>query len=310
MKMPARSPLFIGLKHRFAAKPTSSDLGSYRIFTRAFDETVNASDLPDILPKQSPMQANSFEEAVGRFESEFTGERITFGAATAEFVRDLEVGIPKEIRARSVVSFLIDHSGSMKGLRMLSALLAVETAVDALANTGIDTEILGFTTTSWKGGRARRAWRWAGRPRNPGRLCDIRHIVYGAADRPSTIPWHLRLALRADLLRENIDGEALQWAGSRLDSRRWDHRVICMISDGAPVDDSTLHANQDRGLLVRHLDATERRLRSAGLVVGFLLIGGEHVRAPDLHELAAEPEAAGLSLLRLVRRALAASAFG
>jgi hypothetical protein len=105
MKMLARSPLFVGLKRRFAAGPNWSEHDSYRIFTTAFDETVDASDLPGILPKQSPMQANSFEEAVGCFESEFSGERITFGAATAEFVRDLEAGIPREIRARSVVSF-------------------------------------------------------------------------------------------------------------------------------------------------------------------------------------------------------------
>jgi cobaltochelatase CobT len=192
----------------------------------------------------------------------------------------------------------------MSGLRMLSALLAVEAAVEAMADAGIDTEILGFTTTNWRGGGARLAWREAGSPRNPGRLCEIRHIVYGAADRPSRIPRHLRLALRPDLLRENIDGEALQWAASRLDHARWDRRLICMISDGAPADDSTLLANEDLGLLPRHLEATENSLRAAGIVVGFLLIGDEHVREPALHERAADPEAAGLSLLRLIWRAL------
>jgi cobaltochelatase CobT len=189
---------------------------------------------------------------------------------------------------------------------MLSALIAVDAAVDALANANIDTEILGFTTASWKGGRARRAWRWAGRPRNPGRLCELRHIVYGGASRPSRTPWHLRLALRADLLHENIDGEALNWAASRLDPAQWDRRVICVLSDGAPVDDSTLLANSGRELLVRHLEATEVSLKKAGVVVGFLLLGGEHVREPELSERAAEPETAGLSLLKLVQRALIA----
>jgi cobaltochelatase CobT len=192
----------------------------------------------------------------------------------------------------------------MQGLRMLSALLAVDVAVDALANAGIDTEILGFTTVGWRGGRARRAWKWAGRPPNPGRLCDIRHIIYGAADRPARLPWDLRFALRSDLLRENIDGEALEWAGSRLDPGRWDRRVVCVISDGAPVDDSTLQANGNGDLLVRHLEATEKRLRSTGIVVGFLLIGRECVREPSLYERASEPQAAGLSLLALIRRAL------
>ena len=308
--MLTRSPLFVGLKHRFAGRPGSPKDGDYHVFTTAFDETVNASDLPRILPKLTPIQAAGFEEAVRRFESEFSGERITFGAAAAELVRNLQRRLTEEKRARSVVSFLIDHSGSMRGLRMLSALLAVETAVDALAGAGIATEILGFTTRNWKGGRSRRAWKWAGRPRNPGRLCEIRHIVYGAADRPSKMPWHLRHALRPGLLHENIDGEALEWAGSRLDPIRWDRRIICVISDGAPVDDSTLVANEDRTLLVRHLETVESSLRSTGIMVGFLLIGREHVREPDLHERATEPEEAGLSLLKLIRRALIPPALG
>jgi cobaltochelatase CobT len=302
--MLSQSPFLVGLRHRFAGQPSSAADNGYRIFTTAFDEIVNAIDLPNILPKQTAMQAGSFEEAVGRFHGGFEGERITLAAASAGLVRDLQGSLTAEERAKSVVSLLIDHSGSMRGLRMLSALLAVDAAVDALGDVGIDTEILGFTTRSWKGGRARRAWLWAGKPRNPGRLCDIRHIVYGAADRPSKGPWHLHLALRPDLLRENIDGEALEWAGSRLDAARWDRRVICVLSDGAPVDDSTLLANEDRNLLVRHLETTESNLRSSGIVVGFLLLGGEHVRKPDLNEQAAEPEAAGLSLLKLIRRTL------
>jgi hypothetical protein len=191
--------LLAGLKRRFAARPNPADDGSYRIFTTAYDEIVNASDLPRLLPPQSPSEAESFAEAVKRFESEFSGERITIGAAAAGLVRDLQDSLSKKERARSVVSFLIDHSGSMKGLRMVSALLAVEAAADAMANAGIDNEILGFTTSSWRGGSARLTWRAAGKPRNPGRLCDIRHIVYAAAGRSGAIPWHLRLALRRDL---------------------------------------------------------------------------------------------------------------
>jgi cobaltochelatase CobT len=296
--------LLAGLKRRFAARPNPADDGSYRIFTTAYDEIVNASDLPRLLPRQSPSEAESFAEAVRRFDSGFSGERITIEAAAAGLVRDLQDSLSRKERARSVVSFLIDHSGSMKGLRMLSALLAVEAAADAMANAGIDNEILGFTTSSWHGGSARLTWRAAGKPRNPGRLCDIRHIVYAAAGRSGAIPWHLRLALRRDLLRENIDGEALQWAGARLDPARWDRRVICVVHDGAPVDDSTLQANDDYYFLMRHLEATEIGLRAAGIVVGYLFLGEQPFRDPDLQERASEPEAAGLSLLRLVRRAL------
>jgi cobaltochelatase CobT len=303
------SRLWIELKCRFAGQPHPAVDGDYRVFTKAFDETVNASDLPGMLQKQTAMEAKSFEEAVRRLDSEFSGERIAVAAAAAKLIRDLQGSLTEKERKKSVVSFLIDHSGSMKGLRMVSALLAVETAVDVLANAAIDTEILGFTTTTWHGGRARHAWRRAGGPRNPGRLCDVRHIIYGAAGRSDTIPRHLRLALRPDLLRENIDGEALEWAGSRLDRLRWDRRVICVISDGAPVDDSTLQANDDRWLLIRHLEATERRLESAGILVGYLLLGGERFREPDVYERAEEPEAAGLSLLSLVRRALVPAGF-
>jgi cobaltochelatase CobT len=304
MIMAAQSPLWLAFRRRFTDRPDPFGEGGYRVFTTAFDETVNASDLPGILRKQSPMEAQSYEEAVGLFENGFTGERITLGAAAAELVRDLQCNLVAERRARSVVSFLIDHSGSMRGLRMLSSLLAVESAVDALDAAGIDTEILGFTTTGWKGGRARRAWRWAGRPRNPGRLCELRHIIYGAADRTVRWPSHVRLALRPDLLHENVDGEALTWAGSRLDPARWNRRFVCVVSDGAPVDDSTIAANQDDRLLARHLEAAESSLRAVGIVVGFLLIGRDHVREPVLYERAAEPEAAGLLLLRLIRRGL------
>jgi cobaltochelatase CobT len=299
------SPLFIGLRHRFTTPPFSvEDGGAYRVFTRAFDETVNASDLPDVLPKQSPRQLKSLEDAVNSLDSEFSSERIAFGAAAAKLVRDLQESLAEEERTKTVVSFLIDHSGSMQGLRMLSALLAVDVAVDVLMNAGVDTEILGFTTVGWKGGRARHAWKWAGRPPNPGRLCDVRHIIYGAADRPDGLPWHLRFVLRSDLLRENIDGEALEWAGLRLDPGRWDRRIVCVISDGVPMDDSTLQANEDRDLLALHLEAAETKLRSTGIVVGFLLIGRERVREPILYERASEPQTAGLSLLALIRRAL------
>jgi cobaltochelatase CobT len=293
-----------GLGRHFAAGPRLGDEQGYRVFTRAFDQTVDARDLPNLLPIKWP---DGFEAAVKLLESEFFRQRTALGAAAAELVSELQCSLTKKDRARTVVSFLIDHSGSMQGLRMLSALLAVEAAVEAMASAGIETEILGFTTTGWRGGGARLKWRKAGSPRNPGRLCEIRHIVYGAADRRSRIPRHLPLALRPDLLRENVDGEALQWAASRLDPARWDQRLICVISDGAPADDSTLLANDDPTLLQRHLVATENRLRAAGIAVGFLLIGDEHVRVPELHERASDPEAAVLSLLRLLWRALVPS---
>lgn len=301
--MTTASPMAMGLKRRFAGRRANADPQHYRPFTTDFDEVIDPTHLSARFP-MSPEGKASFDEAVTRFDKLFTAERVEIAACGAALVRDLQLGLTAGDRGRAVVSFLIDHSGSMRGLRMMSALLAVEGAVDALDHAGIATEILGFTTASWKGGKSRQAWRWAGKPSNPGRLCDLRHLIYGAADRATRHPWHLRMALRSDMLHENIDGEALAWAADRLDPAKWSRRVICLVSDGAPIDDSTLLANDDRSILTRHLEATEQRLSAEGFVIGTLLIGGEHVPQPSLFERAEEPQAAGTSLVRLVRRAL------
>lgn len=298
------SPIIIGLKKRFQPSPGTDREDDYRVFTTAFDEVVDAAQLSALLGELSSEQKRSFDDANQRFETLFVGERVEIAASGAALVRDLQQYISSEERARSVVSLLIDHSGSMRGLRMVSALLAVEGAVDALTDAGIATEILGFTTANWKGGNSRRAWRWAGKPPNPGRLCDLRYLVYGTADRTTRHPWHLRLALQSNLLHENIDGEALIWAASRLDPAKWKRRVICLISDGAPVDDSTLLANDNRNLLAQNLEDAEQRLTADGVTVGAILLGAEHFREPALFERAEEPQQAGVSLMRLIRRAL------
>ncbi len=298
------SPIIIGLKNRFKSQRAEPDRKDYRVFTTAFDEVVNPVELSGLLPALSPEQQRSFDDANERFDTLFVGERVQIAASGAALVRDVQKKLSPEERARTVVSFLIDHSGSMRGLRMMSALLAVEGAVDALGHAKIDTEILGFTTVNWKGGNSRRAWIWAGKPPNPGRLCELRHIIYGATGRSPSLPWHLRMALRPDMLHENIDGEALLWAAGRLDRAKWARRIVCLVSDGAPVDDSTLLANDDENLLTRHLEQVEQELANDGITVGTLLLGGEEVREPVLFERAEEPQKAGVALLRLVRRAL------
>jgi len=301
----AASPVLVGLKKRLERRRPVSDGQQYRVFTTAFDEAVDPGHMSALLLQLSPEQRRSLDHAVERFDTLFTAERVEIAASGAALVRELQQRLSAEERARTVVSFLIDHSGSMRGIRMISALLAVEGAVDALDHANIATEILGFTTASWKGGKSRRAWRWAGRPSNPGRLCDLRHLIYGPADRSTRHPWHLRMALLPDMLRENIDGEALIWAADRLNPVKWTRRVICLISDGAPIDDSTLLANEDGALLARHLQHVEQRLVRRGYTIGTLLIGGEQVREPALFERAEEPQQAGISLMRLLSRALA-----
>jgi cobaltochelatase CobT len=153
----------------------------------------------------------------------------------------------------TVVSLLIDNSGSMRGRPISIAAISADIMARTLERCGVKTEILGFTTRAWKGGQARESWLAAGRPQLPGRLNDLRHIVYKSAD----APWRrartsLGLMMREGLLKENIDGEALLWAHSRLIARPEDRKILMVISDGAPVDDSTLSVNSG-SYLEKHL---------------------------------------------------------
>ena len=155
----------------------------------------------------------------------------------------------------TVVTLLIDNSGSMRGRPITVAAMSADILARTLERCGVKVEILGFTTRAWKGGQSRERWLAAGKPANPGRLNDLRHIVYKAAD----APWrrarkNLGLMLREGILKENIDGEALLWAHQRLLARPEQRRILMVISDGAPVDDSTLSVNPGN-YLERHLRA-------------------------------------------------------
>jgi cobaltochelatase CobT len=153
----------------------------------------------------------------------------------------------------TVVTLLIDNSGSMRGRPISIAAICADIMARTLERCGVKTEILGFTTRAWKGGQARETWLAAGRPPAPGRLNDLRHIIYKKADEP----WRrarksLGLMMREGLLKENIDGEALLWAHNRLVGRPEERKILMVISDGAPVDDSTLSVNHG-AYLERHL---------------------------------------------------------
>jgi cobaltochelatase CobT len=144
----------------------------------------------------------------------------------------------------TVVTLLLDNSGSMRGRPITVAATCADILARTLERCGVKVEILGFTTRAWKGGQSREAWLAAGKPAQPGRLNDLRHIVYKSAD----APWrrarrNLGLMMREGLLKENIDGEALDWAHKRLLGRPEQRKILMMISDGAPVDDSTLSVN-------------------------------------------------------------------
>ena len=153
----------------------------------------------------------------------------------------------------TVVTLLIDNSGSMRGRPITVAAMSADILARTLERCGVKVEILGFTTRAWKGGQSREKWLADGKPANPGRLNDLRHIVY----KPADAPWRrarksLGLMLREGILKENIDGEALLWAHNRLLSRTEERKILMVISDGAPVDDSTLSVNPGN-YLERHL---------------------------------------------------------
>ncbi len=153
----------------------------------------------------------------------------------------------------TVVSLLIDNSGSMRGRPIAIAAICADILARTLERCGVATEILGFTTRGWKGGQSREGWLSAGRPPSPGRLNDLRHIVYKRGDEPyRRARRNLGLMMREGLLKENIDGEALLWAHNRLIARPEERRILMVISDGAPVDDSTASANGG-AYLERHL---------------------------------------------------------
>ncbi len=250
----------------------------YAAFTRAFDEEIAATDLCDedelermrsyldqqLAHLQSVVTklANRLQRRLMAQQSrswDFDQEEGLLDAARLARVvvnpmQSLSYKIERDTEFKdTVVTILIDNSGSMRGRPISIAAISADILARTLERVGVKVEILGFTTRAWKGGQSREAWLAAGRPPAPGRLNDIRHIVYKQADEP----WRrakkaLGLMMREGLLKENIDGEALLWAHQRLIARHEDRRILMVISDGAPVDDSTLSVNNG-SYLERHL---------------------------------------------------------
>ena len=268
-----------------AAGPQDSNLPNtrkqaelYRIFTQAHDEIIEAQDLCDSdeltrLRQLLDKQLEHLHGAIAKLANRLQRKLMAHQNRSWNF--DLEEGIldagklsrvvtqpshplsykmESEIKFRdTVVSLLIDNSGSMRGRPITIAAAAADILARTLERCGVKVEILGFTTRAWKGGKAREEWQSAGKPAYPGRLNDLRHIIYKSADAPMRRARKaLGLMLREGLLKENIDGEALLWAHNRLIARHEDRRILMVISDGAPVDDSTLSVNPGN-YLERHL---------------------------------------------------------
>lgn len=258
-----------------------ADMGTafdYKPWTTQFDEVIAATDLCDAdelarlrgyLDQQLVHLQSAVSKLANRLQRRLMAQQsrswdfdqeegILDAARLARIVVNptlsLSYKIERETEFRdTVVTLLIDNSGSMRGRPISIAAISADILARTLERCGVKTEILGFTTRAWKGGQSRETWLAAGRPPQPGRLNDIRHIVYKRADEP----WRrarnsLGLMMREGLLKENIDGEALMWAHSRLMARPEERRILMVISDGAPVDDSTLSVNSG-SYLERHL---------------------------------------------------------
>src|SRR5205807_8744904 len=194
------------------------------------------------------MRACEFDLEEGIFDAARLSRVVTNPVMPLYYKQELEM----EFRD-TVVSLLIDNSGSMRGRPITVAATGADILARTLERCGVKVHILGFPTRARKGGRSREAWLAAGKPASPGRLNDLRHIIYKSGD----APWrrarkNLGLMMREGLLKENIDGEALDWAHKRLLGRNEQRKILMMISDGAPVDDSTLSVNPGN-YLERHL---------------------------------------------------------
>jgi cobaltochelatase CobT len=260
---------------------------AYKIFTPQYDEVIAAEDLCDLeelsrLRQYLDQQLQQMQGVVSRLANRLQRRLLAQQNRTWEF--DLEEGILDAARLTravidpmqplafkvehdmnfrdTVVTLLLDNSGSMRGRPITVAAMCADILARTLERCGVKVEILGFTTRAWKGGQSRERWLAEGKPAQPGRLNDLRHIVYKSADSP----WrrarrNLGLMMREGLLKENIDGEALIWAYNRLLARPEQRRIMMVISDGAPVDDSTLSVNAGN-YLEKHLRSVIEQIES------------------------------------------------
>lgn len=262
-------------------EPSLTNLPSdfdYKIFTTTFDETVSAAELCDEdeldrLRAFLDKQLANLQGVVGRLANRL--QRRLMAQQNRSWDFDLEEGYldpgrlvriiidpmqplsfkqERDTKFRdTVVTLVLDNSGSMRGRPITVAATCADILARTLERVGVSVEVLGFTTKAWKGGQAREKWLKDGKPANPGRLNDLRHIIYKSADEPyRRARRNLGLMMREGLLKENIDGEALLWAHKRLIARPEQRKILMMISDGAPVDDSTLSVNPGN-YLERHL---------------------------------------------------------
>jgi cobaltochelatase CobT len=290
----------------------------YKVFTTEFDEIAKAESLEDVreiqkLRKNLDQQLVGFQDLITKLANKLQRQLLAKQNRTWEF--DLEEGLldsskltrvimdpynslsfmkEKELDFKdTIVTLLIDNSGSMRGRPITIAALCADILSRTLERCSVKVEVLGFTTKNWKGGKSREAWTKTDKPKSPGRLNDLRHIIYKGAD----THWrqaknNIGLMLKEGLLKENIDGEAISWAYNRIKKRKEERKILMIISDGAPVDDSTLSVNSG-DFLEKHLKKTVKFIESKS-DVEILAIGIGHdvsryynkaIKITDVNEL-------------------------
>jgi len=290
----------------------------YKIFTTEYDEIAKAENLEDAketqkLRKNLDQQLVGFQDLITKLANKLQRQLLAKQNRAWEF--DLEEGLldsskltriimdpynslsfmkEKDINFKdTIVTLLIDNSGSMRGRPITIAALCADILSRTLERCSVKVEVLGFTTKNWKGGKSREAWTKTDKPKNPGRLNDLRHIIYKGAD----THWrqaknNIGLMLKEGLLKENIDGEAISWAFNRIKKRKEERKILMVISDGAPVDDSTLSVNSG-DFLEKHLKKTVKFIETKS-EVEILAIGIGHdvsryynkaIKITDVHEL-------------------------
>ena len=266
-------------------------LNKYKIFTREFDVAKNAEKLVksnelNDLRKKFDEECKDYTKLINELAKKLKKLLLAFDSTAWEFSQDegnfdgsrfaafianndnssiykLE---KKNVEKNTIVSLLMDNSGSMRGKPIITSALTSEILTHTLEKCNVNVEILGFTTNEWKGGKSKKKWESLDRPNKPGRLNDLLHIIYKDADASwSVAKKNIGLILKEGLLKENIDGEALIWASSRLKRRNEKKKILIVISDGAPVDDSTLSVNNPN-ILENHLKEVVTEIEQEGRI--------------------------------------------
>lgn len=283
---------------------SSESATGYRAYTTKFDREVRANQIDTVLGSLRQSHQIALDAAWEALQTDLLPWRTSLHLLAAEASLRIRSALTDGERHDTVVSLLFDQSGSMRGQKMLFAAATADVMQEFLLTLGMTCEVLGFTTSQWRGGRSRNRWNWRFRPNNPGRLNDLLHVVYQDAGdrRASTGKWEYRQMLRPDLPKENIDGEAIQWAAKRLLTLPNKRKILIVLSDGAPVDDATLTVNPPDYLAEHLCEVVEDMVADGNIRIAAMGIGYQtHLFYPT-SSYVETPSELGPALIELIEQ--------